>query len=114
MTVSANDKPLSSQFDRDGFVVVRGLFSAEEATDIRSTFTEQMKDGPIEGLSDVGRLLGPDDPLAKWPRMLHPHLHSDKPVGPLAMRVMLDRRLEPILRELFGEAPFAVQSMFYF
>ena len=73
-----------------------------------------MKDGPIEGLCDIRSDFAATDPLARWPRMLHPHSHMDKPVGPLAMRMMLDRRLEGILRELFGEEPFAVQSMFYF
>jgi phytanoyl-CoA hydroxylase len=46
--------------------------------------------------------------------MMHPHKHPDKAVGPLAMRYMRDERLRPILAELFGEDPYAVQSMFYF
>jgi ectoine hydroxylase-related dioxygenase (phytanoyl-CoA dioxygenase family) len=86
---------------------------------MRETFMAQAKDGPVEGLSEQ-RFRDRDaydatDPLSRWPRMMHPHQHADKPVGPLSMRLMLDQRLEPILRELFGgEAPLAVQSMFYF
>jgi hypothetical protein len=102
------------QFDRDGFLVSRQLFSQAEVDHIRDVFMQQMEDGPIEGLSDLNKAYLPDDPLARYPRMLHPHLHADKPIGPLAMNVMLDQRLEPILRELFGDEPFAVQSMFYF
>jgi phytanoyl-CoA hydroxylase len=45
---------------------------------------------------------------------MHPHKHDDKPVGPVARRYMTDARLQPILADLFGEEPFAVQSMFYF
>src|SRR3954466_3649121 len=104
----------SEQFGSDGFTVVRNLFSQSEADHIRDVFMQQMSDGPIEGLSDLNKSYLPGDPLAKYPRMLHPHLHDDKLIGPLAMSVMLDQRLEPILRELFGEEPFAVQSMFYF
>jgi ectoine hydroxylase-related dioxygenase (phytanoyl-CoA dioxygenase family) len=106
-------------FERDGFIAVRQLFGADEIDEIRDTFMAMGKDGPVEGLSDVPRtrVAGPannGDPLARYPRMMHPHKHGDKPVGPLAMRYMRDARLRPILAELFGEEPFACQSMFYF
>jgi phytanoyl-CoA hydroxylase len=105
----------SHNFDRDGYTVARGLFSASEVDEIRRAFNEQAKDGPVEGLSEAShKKYDATDPLARWPRMMHPHLHPDKPVGELSMRVMLDRRLEPIVRALFGEEPLAVQSMFYF
>ena len=107
------------QFERDGFLAIRGLFSAAEIEEIRGTFMEMAKDGPVPGLSDVpkareGVPVSSNDPLLRYPRMMHPHKHPDKPVGPLAMRYMRDPRLQPILAELFGESPFAVQSMFYF
>ncbi len=80
------------------------------------------RDGPVEGLSEIrrrkvdGAVGGYDasDPLAFYPRMMHPHKHVDKPIGPLAMRYMIHPRLKPILAALFAEEPFAVQSMFYF
>ena len=107
------------QFERDGFLAIRGLFSPAEIEQIRGTFMEMAKDGPVPGLSDVPRAregapLNSNDPLLRYPRMMHPHKHPDKPVGPLAMRYMRDPRLRPILAELFGESPYAVQSMFYF
>lgn len=109
----------SQQFARDGFLAIRGLFSAAEIEEIRGTFMEMAKDGPVPGLSDVpkareGAPVSSNDPLLRYPRMMHPHKHPDKPVGPLAMRYMRDPRLKPILAELFGEDPFACQSMFYF
>jgi phytanoyl-CoA hydroxylase len=108
-----------SQFERDGFLAVRGLFDPGEIDAIRATFMEMAKDGPVPGLSDVpkaraGAPVAASDPLAFYPRMMHPHKHPDKPVGPLAMRYMRDARLRPILAELLGEEPFACQSMFYF
>ncbi len=107
------------QFERDGFLAIRGLFTPAEIEEIRGTFMDMAKDGPVPGLSDVpkarqGAPASANDPLLRYPRMMHPHKHADKPVGPLAMRYMRDPRLQPILAELFGESPYAVQSMFYF
>lgn len=104
------------QFDRDGFLAIRGLFSQAEIEEIRGTFMEMAKDGPVPGLSDVPKAApaSSSDPLARYPRMMHPHKHPDLPVGPLAMRYMRDARLRPILADLFGEEPYACQSMFYF
>jgi ectoine hydroxylase-related dioxygenase (phytanoyl-CoA dioxygenase family) len=111
-----------AQFRRDGFVAVRQLFSPHEIAEIRDTFMDMAKNGPVEGLSEAKQALNrggtaeyaPNDPLAFYPRMLHPHNHSDKPVGPLSMKYMLHPKLQPILAALFAEEPVAVQSMFYF
>lgn len=115
-----SDEQLAA-YRRDGFLVVKGLLSKEEVDTIRDTFMEQAKDGPVEGLSEIRRHHGdgkigydPSDPLAYYPRMMHPHKHADKPVGPIAMRFMLDKRIEAVLTALMGEKPYAAQSMFYF
>jgi ectoine hydroxylase-related dioxygenase (phytanoyl-CoA dioxygenase family) len=107
-------------FRRDGFVVVPQLFSAQEIGEIRDTFMEFAKQGPVRGISEEASALTrvgparPDDPLARYPRMLHPHRHPDTPVGPLSMKYMLHPALAPLLAALLGEEPVAVQSMFYF
>lgn len=116
MALSTEQK---QQFEHDGFLALRGLFSRDEIDEIRETFMTLAKDGPVPGLSDVPRAragapAASSDPLARYPRMMHPHKHLDKSVGPLALRYMRDPRLRPILAELFGEDPFACQSMFYF
>jgi phytanoyl-CoA hydroxylase len=116
MALSTEQK---QQFERDGFLALRGLFSRDEIDEIRETFMTLAKDGPVPGLSDVpkaraGAPAASSDPLSRYPRMMHPHKHLDKSVGPLALRYMRDARLRPILAELFGEDPFACQSMFYF
>jgi ectoine hydroxylase-related dioxygenase (phytanoyl-CoA dioxygenase family) len=108
-----------ARFDHDGFLAVRGLFGADEIDDIRATFMETAKAGPVPGLSDIPKTrqaapTGSGDPLDFYPRMMNPHRHADKPVGPLAMRYLRDARLRPILAELLGEEPLACQSMFYF
>lgn len=114
MTLTTEQK---TQFDCDGFVILRGVFSADEIAEIRETFMAQNADGPVEGLSEIRRhqdAYDPSDPLAFYPRMMHPHRHPELPVGPLSTRVMLDSRLHDALAALFEEEPLAVQSMFYF
>ncbi len=108
------------QFDADGYVCVRQLLKPEEISEIRETFMKANENGPVEGLSEIRRddtaSKGYDaaDPLAFHPRMMHPHRHPGTPVGEVAMKYMLDRRIGRVLAELLGEEPFAVQSMFYF
>ena len=86
---------------------MRGFFSPEETSELRDAFMAASPDGPVLGLSEIKASYGPDDPLARWPRMMHPHRHPELSIGPLAMRRMLDRRIESVLRALFGEEPVA-------
>jgi ectoine hydroxylase-related dioxygenase (phytanoyl-CoA dioxygenase family) len=108
-------------YRRDGFVIVKGLLGRDEIDAIREAFMDQNKDGPVEGLSEIRRDGGAgqggydkSDPLSFYPRMMHPHRHPDKEIGRLAMRYMLDERIESVLTALMGEQPYAAQSMFYF
>jgi phytanoyl-CoA hydroxylase len=104
-----------AQFDRDGYLVLRGLLSPEEAAAIRDAFMEANADGPVVGLSSIGEgVKNPSDPLAFYPRMMNPHAHPEREVGQFARNFLLDARLEPVLTELFGEEPVGVQTMFYF
>jgi ectoine hydroxylase-related dioxygenase (phytanoyl-CoA dioxygenase family) len=100
-------------YEDEGFLVMRSFLGRAAVEAIRDTFTRQGADGPVPGLSDSNRLT-PGEPLAKWPRMMHPHRHPDKPVGPLALRHMLNAALRDILWDVLGEEPIAAQSMFYF
>lgn len=106
---------VSETFSRNGYAVVRALFTPAEIDELRETFMEAAADGPVDGLSDAHwRDCDDHDPLRRHPRMMHPHRHPDKPVGPLAMRRMLDPRLRTVLESLMGEPVAAAQSMFYF
>jgi len=102
-------------YERDGYHVARGLLSAEEVAEIKGAFMAQAKGGPVEGLSETGRITDPSDPLHFYPRMMQPH---HKPAFPLVQglskRYLLDRRVHDILVDLFGEEPIAAQTMFYF
>jgi phytanoyl-CoA hydroxylase len=112
-----NEK-LVEDFRRNGFCVAKGLFTADDVSILRDTFMKMNENGPVPGLSEM-RHTGESayqasDPLSFYPRMMHPHKHPEKPVGPVAMRFMLHERIEAILTALMGEEPYAVQSMFYF
>ena len=105
------------QFQADGFVIVRGLIPSAEVDVIRKSFMDLAANGPVEGLSEIRHGAGsyaPTDPLARYPRMMHPHRHEDLEAGKLAMRYMLDPRIGEVLRELMEDEPLAAQSMFYF
>ena len=104
-------------FRQAGVGVVRGLIKPEEVDRLREAFMAAAVDGPVEGLSEgAGSLAKPneDDPLKRYPRMLHPHRRADLEIGPLARRYMLDARIFKVLRAVLGEEPLAAQSMFYF
>ena len=48
-----------ADYERDGYLVARGMFSEEEVAEIREAFMAQAADGPVEGLSDKGRITDP-------------------------------------------------------
>jgi phytanoyl-CoA hydroxylase len=98
------------QFEREGFLVVRGLIARDEVDLLIDTFMRMHAGGPIPGCfapktpEEAG-----GDILKLYPRMMHPHR-----VNEVALRYLLDERVGVILAELFGEEPLAAQSMFYF
>ncbi len=100
------------QFHRDGFLVVRGLVSAEETQFLIQHFMElhdKGVDGALEGykaprLEDSG-----GDILKHFPRMMHPHNWDE-----VSMKYMLDERYQAVLKALFDDEVLAAQSMLYF
>lgn len=95
-------------FQRDGFVIVRGLFNRQEVTELIDTFDGLHAHGEIPGCFKAIPAAQATDPLEAYPRMMHPHRVNDA-----IMRYMLHPRLEPILQAVLDEVPIAAQSMFY-
>lgn len=95
-------------FERDGYVIVKGLFSPEEAEFYKAHYT-QMR------LEENGRLdqriANPanGDPLLQWPRLMMMHRHDE-----ISRQWLLDQRINACLTGLLGKEPYAVQTMFYF
>ncbi|NUR71039.1 MAG: phytanoyl-CoA dioxygenase family protein [Hamadaea sp.] len=108
MTATDN---LVEQFEEQGYLVVRGLFSAAEIEELRTEFMAMPAAGPVPGhfqprVPEDGE---PFDPLHTYPRVMHPHQIND-----LALRYLLEPRLRTVLETLLGEEVLAAQSMFYF
>jgi hypothetical protein len=88
---------------------VRAVFSAEEAAFYRGHFMRLRAAGSYPG-DVVGAAPAADDPLRRYPRMIHMHRWD-----PVSKRWLIEPRLNAILTALLGGVePFAVQTMVYF
>jgi hypothetical protein len=96
-------------FYGEGYFVARGLFDADEATSWRDYFTTLREAGAYPG-DVVGVDPASDDPLKKYPRMIHVHRWDQ-----VALDWLLEPRLARSLTTLLGDLePYAVQTMLYF
>jgi phytanoyl-CoA hydroxylase len=95
-------------WQRDGYHVARGLFSADEVGAVAARF-----DALGERAEPVADHWVPDpaatDILGRYPRVMHPH-----ELDPANMDLFLDPRVHTVLRTLMGEDVLGVQTMFYF
>src|SRR5579871_2376721 len=117
------------QYQRDGFVIARGLFSPEETAQLRTHYMK-LREGqehpgdfvgvpvqpavaqPIIGDSaKTGDVFVDDrpDPLKKYPRMIHMHRWDE-----ISLQWLIDKRLNEQMTALLGREPYAVQTMLYF
>lgn len=104
-------------WERDGYLIVRGLIPPAEVAALIAAAMAQAALGPVPGLWDedfTRRHPVADDPLARHPRLMQVHRHPDQPLGPPARRWLLHPRIAEIVTALLGEAAYAAQSMLYF
>lgn len=95
-------------FRENGFVLARGLFSPEEVQFYTDHFMHLREAGTYPGDAS-GVDIGSNDPLKKYPRMIHMH-RWDK----TSLQWMIDPRIGAPLTALAGMEPIAVQTMIYF
>jgi phytanoyl-CoA hydroxylase len=104
-----------AQFQRDGFLAVRGLFSTQEIEALREHYMTMQREAldpqsPLRAhykplsLEEAG-----GDKLKHFPRIMQPARFDEK-----SRAYMLDERLGAVLTQLFEEPPLAAQSMLYF
>lgn len=107
-----------AEYDQLGFWIERGLIPAAEIDRINDTFMTMHAAGGVkgfyepqpEGVNDgFHHSFRKGDPLAHYPRVMHPHRFM-----PMAMDYLLDPRIENVLEALLGEPALAAQTMFYF
>jgi phytanoyl-CoA hydroxylase len=100
--------PFRTGFDRDGFAVVRQLFSRGEAGRYRRHFMALARGGPRpHNMADAASQAR--DPLRRYPRMMQMHRWD-----PVSLEWLLDARICDRLLAVLGRQPFAVQTMCYF
>jgi phytanoyl-CoA hydroxylase len=99
---------MSSFFDENGYVVARQLFSRQEVAALREHYMVLRARGSSPG-DLVGVEATSNDPLKRYPRMIHMH-HWDQ----TSLNWLLEPRLTEILTGLLGREPYAVQTMLYF
>ena len=103
------DEGAKRSFDEHGYLVARGLFGAEETAFLRDHFTRLREAGRYPG-DVVGVEPSSDDPLTRYPRMIHMHRWDA-----VALDWLIEPRLAQALTDLLGGIePFAVQTMLYF
>lgn len=96
------------QFAADGYAVVRGLFSPEEAARYRDHYTAMREEGPAPIDGPIANPAA-NDPLLRYPRLMQPHRWDEE-----SLAWLLDARINACLTGLLGREPYAVQTMVYF
>jgi hypothetical protein len=95
-------------FKENGYFVARGLFSPDEAQHLTDHYMTLREGGTYPG-DFAGIDPTSDDPLKRYPRMIHMH-RWDQP----SLDWMIDPRINEHLSGLMGREPYAVQTMLYF
>ena len=96
------------QFDQEGYLVVKGLFSAHNLEEIEQTF-EEISHQTIAGHFEPDLSADTTDPLKRYPRVMHPHRFNAT-----AKKYMLHQPVLNVLADLYEEEALAAQSMFYY
>ena len=97
-----------AQFENEGYLIVKGLFTEENLREIDATF-EEISRVPVPGHFEPDMSGETGDPLKRYPRVMHPHRFNDT-----AKKYMLHRPVMDVLADLYGEEALAAQSMFYY
>lgn len=101
---------LAQEYERSGVVQRRSVLDPADIDRIRDTFMEQVERDVSLGFDDN---IPDGDPLARYPRFVHPHRRTDTAAGRIAADLMFDPHIFGTVEELIGPA-LGAQSMFYF
>lgn len=95
-------------FKQNGYLILRQLFSDDEVSHLRDHFMMLREQGSHPG-DFSGVDITSNDPLKKYPRMIHMHRWDTT-----SLNWLLDQRLAAALTALLEREPYAVQTMLYF
>ncbi|TXK72776.1 phytanoyl-CoA dioxygenase family protein [Paenibacillus sp. N3.4] len=96
------------QFETDGYLIVKGLFSDQHLSEIDEAF-ETISHQTIPGYFEPELQADWNDPLKRYPRVMHPHRFNET-----AKTYMLHQPVMDVLADLYEEEALAAQSMFYY
>ena len=96
------------QFESEGYLIVKGLFSEQNLAEIDDTF-EGISHHTVPGLFEPDLQADGTDPLKRYPRVMHPHRFNET-----AKKYMLHQPVMDALADLYEEEALAAQSMFYY
>ena len=106
---SVHLQSLRGEFATEGYALARGLFSPDEVEAFKAHYMAMRAEGAKPG-DEPGVDIGiQNDPLKKYPRLIHMHKWDA-----LSMNWLTDPRLNEILTAITGHEPLAVQTMLYF
>src|SRR4051812_28646193 len=95
-------------YQENGYVVIGGLFTQAEIARYREHFMTLRRHGTYPG-DLVGADPASNDPLKRYPRMIHMHRWDE-----MSLQWLIDKRLNECMTGLLGREPYAVQTMLYF
>ena len=98
-------------FQNEGYLLVKGLFSAEEVEQFKAHFEAmRVKENPASGHWNNGLDIDAEtDPLKIYPRIMQPHRRDET-----SLDWLTDDRIRSSMTAMLGQEPYAVQTMFYF
>lgn len=97
---------LKASADRDGYVLVRGLLSPADVTEIRGRFEQIWREG-VPGYFSRDEQ-GVVNSCERYPRIIHPHRFDE-----MSRRYLLDPRISAIVGAMLDDEPIAAQTMYY-
>jgi ectoine hydroxylase-related dioxygenase (phytanoyl-CoA dioxygenase family) len=97
---------LNSDYERDGFLLVRNLIGPGEIAAICERFESIWREGVPGYLTrDEKGVINSEE---RYPRIIHPHRFDS-----LSRSLLLDPRITSVVAELLDDEPVAAQTMFY-
>jgi ectoine hydroxylase-related dioxygenase (phytanoyl-CoA dioxygenase family) len=95
-------------YQKYGYHISKGLFHPDEVVPLREHYMRLRQAGTYPG-DTSGVDIGSQDPLKKYPRMIHMHRWDET-----SLKWLIDSRINQSLTALMGREPYAVQTMLYF
>jgi phytanoyl-CoA hydroxylase len=108
LTLKSLTEAQKQQFDDEGYIIIKDLFSPLDLTSIEETF-EEISLTTVPGYFEPVLAGEIQDPLKRYPRVMHPHRFNET-----AKKYMLHQPVLDVLADLYGEEALAAQSMFYY